>query len=48
VSQAQGTTDQFLEKYVYSVASHQELLDKIGASKLMRLRAEDTLKEGYV
>lgn len=48
VAQAQGTTDQFLDKYVHSVASHQELLDKIGASKLMRLRAEDTLKEGYV
>ena len=47
-AQMQGTMDQYLEKWVYSVSSHQELLDKlVGASKLQELRERATIKEGY-
>ena len=48
VSQMQGTTDQYLEKYIYSVASHEEMLEKrVGAAKLVRLMQEETVREGY-
>jgi glutaconate CoA-transferase subunit A len=48
LSQAQGTTGDYLEKYVYSVASHDEMLDKrVGAAKLARLMAAETVREGY-
>ncbi|MGD0764764.1 MAG: CoA-transferase [Dehalococcoidia bacterium] len=47
-SQMQGTTDDYLEKYVFSVASHEEMLDKrVGAAKLLRLTQEETVREGY-
>lgn len=48
ISQANGTTDEYLEKYVFSVASHEEMLEKrVGAAKLVRLVQEETLREGY-
>ena len=48
VSQMQGTTDQYLEKYVYSVASHEEMLEKrVGAAKLVKLVQGETVREGY-
>src|SRR3990170_2246742 len=38
----------YLEKWVYSVADHQEMLDKlVGASKLLELQRRATIKEGY-
>ena len=44
----EGKIDEYLENWVYSVASHQEMLDKrVGAAKLQALRDADTLKEGY-
>jgi glutaconate CoA-transferase, subunit A len=48
VAQIQGTADEYLEKYVFSVASHEEMLDKrVGAAKLLRLTQEETIREGY-
>jgi len=48
VSQAQGTTGEYLEKYIYSVASHEEMLEKrVGAAKLVRLMQAETVREGY-
>jgi acyl CoA:acetate/3-ketoacid CoA transferase alpha subunit len=48
LSQMQGTTDQYLEKYIYSVASHEEMLEKrVGAAKLTRLMQGETVREGY-
>ncbi|MEK7246993.1 MAG: CoA transferase subunit A, partial [Chloroflexota bacterium] len=45
---AMGKTDEYLENWVYSVGSHQEMLDKrVGEAKLKALRDADTLKEGY-
>jgi glutaconate CoA-transferase subunit A len=45
---AQNKTDEYLEKWVFSVADHQEMLDThVGEEKLQALRAADTLKEGY-
>jgi hypothetical protein len=45
---AMNKTDEYLDKWVFSVADHQEMLDKnVGAEKLQALRAADTLKEGY-
>ncbi len=47
-AQIQGTLDQYLEKYIFSVASHEEMLDKrVGAAKLLRLSQEETVREGY-
>jgi glutaconate CoA-transferase, subunit A len=47
-SMAQGRADEYLEKYVYSVESHQDMLDKrVGAKKLIRLRQEERIREGY-
>ena len=43
-----GAVAPYLEKWVYSVTSHQETLDKlVGASKLAELREKATIKEGY-
>jgi acyl CoA:acetate/3-ketoacid CoA transferase alpha subunit len=45
---ATGKMDEYLDKWVYSVESHQEMLDKnVGEAKLKALREADTLKEGY-
>ena len=43
-----GRTRPYLEKWVYSVSSHHEMLDKlVGASKLLELRKRAAVKEGY-
>lgn len=40
--------DEYLEKYFYSVKSHEEFLEKrVGPQKLVKLRADETIKEGY-
>ena len=45
---AQGAWDQYLEKWVYSVESHTDMLEKrVGAAKLLRLRQQETVREGY-
>ena len=47
-AQAQNKTDDYLEKWVFSVASHEEMLDKrVGAKKLLQLRQAETVREGY-
>ena len=47
-AEMQGKTDEYLEKWVYSVASHEEMLEKrVGQEKLDSLRAAETVKEGY-
>jgi glutaconate CoA-transferase subunit A len=47
-AEMQGKTDEYLEKWVYSVASHEEMLDKrVGAKKLLQLRQAETVREGY-
>jgi glutaconate CoA-transferase subunit A len=43
-----GKMDTYLEKYVYSVASHTEYLEKrVGVAKLMELKEQAQIKEGY-
>lgn len=45
---AKGTWEQYLEKWVYSVESHTDMLEKrVGAAKLLRLRQQETVREGY-
>jgi len=40
--------DRYLERYIYSVASHTEYLEqRVGMAKLMALRREAQIKEGY-
>jgi acyl CoA:acetate/3-ketoacid CoA transferase alpha subunit len=47
-AQMQGKTDEYLEKWVFSVSSHEEMLDKrVGAKKLLQLRQAETVREGY-
>lgn len=47
-AQAQGTTDQYLDHWVHSVGSHQEMLEKrLGPEKLEQLRKAETVREGY-
>ncbi|MBI2913413.1 MAG: CoA transferase subunit A [Chloroflexi bacterium] len=47
-AQAQNKTDDYLEKWVFSVSSHEEMLDKrVGAKKLIELRQAETVREGY-
>jgi acyl CoA:acetate/3-ketoacid CoA transferase alpha subunit len=47
-SERDGTLDAYLEKYVHSVASHTEYLEKrVGVNKLMELKREAQIKEGY-
>ncbi len=42
------TMGEYLEKYVYSVSSHQDFLDnRIGRERLMELKKKETIKEGY-
>ena len=48
VAQMQGKMDEYLEKWVFSVSSHQEMLEqRVGQEKLDTLKAEETIKEGY-
>jgi acyl CoA:acetate/3-ketoacid CoA transferase alpha subunit len=43
-----GRMDEYLEKYVYSVNSHTEMLEKrVGMERLMELKRRATIKEGY-
>jgi len=47
-AQAQDKTDDYLEKWVFSVASHEDMLDqRVGAKKLLQLRQSETVREGY-
>jgi acyl CoA:acetate/3-ketoacid CoA transferase alpha subunit len=47
-AQFQGKTDEYLEKWVFSVASHEEMLEqRVGAKKLLALRKAETVREGY-
>ncbi len=47
-SMVQGKAGEYLEKYVYGVESHQDMLDqRVGAKKLIQLRQEEKLREGY-
>lgn len=48
MAEMQGKTDDYIEKWVHSVASHEEMLDqRVGAKKLVRLQQEETVREGY-
>jgi acyl CoA:acetate/3-ketoacid CoA transferase alpha subunit len=48
VAQMQGTMDQYLEKWVYGISSHGEMLEqRVGKAKLEELRAQETIHEGY-
>ncbi len=48
VAQMQGKMDDYLEKWVHSVASHNEMLEKrVGVEKMHAMRAEETHTEGY-
>ena len=47
-STLRGLIPQYLDKYVYGVSSHAEMLDKlIGANKLAEIQRRATIKEGY-
>jgi glutaconate CoA-transferase subunit A len=47
-AQVRATMPEYLEKWVHSVASHIEMLEKrVGLERLERLRAEETHREGY-
>jgi hypothetical protein len=47
-AQFQNKTDEYLEKWVFSVASHEEMLEqRVGAKKLLALRRAETVREGY-
>jgi len=47
-AQVQGKTDDYLDHWVHSVSSHQEMLERrIGEEKLEALRQAETVKEGY-
>ena len=40
--------DEYLEKWVRSVASHEEMLEKrVGADRLEQMRQAETVQEGY-
>ncbi|HEV8310396.1 MAG TPA: CoA transferase [Methylomirabilota bacterium] len=44
----QGRLGEYLEKYVYSVGSHEEMLEqRVGLRRLSALRRQATIKEGY-
>jgi len=48
IADRQDTMDAYLEKWVYSVESHDDMLDKlVGAKKLLELMKMETIKEGY-
>jgi hypothetical protein len=47
-AQAQGKTDEYLEHWVHSVSSHEEMLaERVGEAKLETLRQAETVREGY-
>ncbi len=44
----QGNLKAYLEKWVYSVSSHEEMLEKrVGWKKLQELQRRETIREGY-
>jgi acyl CoA:acetate/3-ketoacid CoA transferase alpha subunit len=44
----QGRLAEYLDRYVYSVASHEEMLEqRVGLKRLSELRRRATIKEGY-
>jgi len=48
IADRMGNWDDYLEKWVYGVESHVDMLDKkVGAKKLMELMKMETIKEGY-
>ena len=48
VADRMGTWDQYLEKWVYGVSSHEEMLDKlVGMAKLKGMMQRASIKEGY-
>lgn len=48
VEQTGAALSRYLEKYVYSLASHQEYIEKrVGLERLMSLKQQATIKEGY-
>jgi acyl CoA:acetate/3-ketoacid CoA transferase alpha subunit len=48
IADRMDTWDQYLEKWVYSASSHEEMLDKrVGMAKLKELLGRATIKEGY-
>jgi hypothetical protein len=43
-----GFIDQYLEKYVLSVGSHAEMMDKlVGYQRIREMTGRATIKEGY-
>ncbi len=43
-----GLMDPYLERWVYSLSSHEEMLEKrMGVAKLLELQKRETIKEGY-
>ena len=48
VAQMQGKMDAYLEKWVHSVSSHTEMMEKrVGFKKMQTLRSDETHTEGY-
>jgi acyl CoA:acetate/3-ketoacid CoA transferase alpha subunit len=48
IADRMDTWDQYLDKWVYGVSSHEEMLDKrVGMAKLKELLGRATIKEGY-
>ena len=48
MAEGQGKLDEYLEKWVHSVASHEEMLEqRVGAKKLVKLQQDETVREGY-
>jgi glutaconate CoA-transferase subunit A len=48
LTQYQQKTDEYLEKWVFSVSSHEEMLEsRVGVKKLMELRQAEKIREGY-
>jgi len=47
-AEGQDRMGEYLDKWVHSVASHEEMLEqRVGAKKLLHLRQEETVREGY-
>ena len=47
-AQVQGKMEEYLEKWVFSVSSHEEMLERlVGSEKLEQVRAQETIREGY-
>ena len=43
-----GNLEPYLDKWIYSVGSHEEMLEKrVGFKKLQDLQRRETIREGY-